>query len=367
MDPRRVGVALGVALGLFTASARGADPPPEAPSAEAPGAPSSPALAPTLPSIAEPWWRLPLGPPAPSRADPLMSMGIALTSVGAAGLIASSVILATADNTPPASCNPCTSPSCPFPPGGDFSCRRGPQTPQQRINGGALLGASLVTVLIGIPVAAIGSMEVLPELGPRENDTRMLLGAGLTTAGAAAVAAGAFAGLAKREPAGFDGAAISSLVGTTAMLVGIPVWAGATKRRLSPTEDGFRVVRRSRRMMVGGITLTLLGTAIMGSAAVVESFGGWELESRVFGGVLGFTGVGMALAGIPMWYIGQDQVPAREEWVASLPGAKEYTVSASSDGRREQAEEPRRPPAVRASMYPEVQVGPTSMAMRWSF
>jgi hypothetical protein len=369
MDPRCVR-GVGVALGLFTASARGADPPPEAPPVEAPEAarsPSPPALAPRLLPVAEPWWRSPPAPPPPTRADPLMGMGIAITSVGAAGLIASSVILATAKKLPPAMCDPCTSSACPFPPGGTLECRSTPQTPQQRINGSALFGASLVTVMIGIPVAAIGSIEVLPEQGSRESDSMMLVGVGLATAGAAAVAAGAFAGLAKRKSAGFDGAAIASLVGTGGMLVGIPVWAGATKRRLSPSEDGFRLVRRSRKLMVGGITLTLLGATLIGGGAVVESLGGFDLDGRVFGGVLGLGGVGMALAGIPMWYIGQDQVPVREEGVASLPGAREYAVSASSGERRERAEEPRRPPVGRASLYPEVQVGPTSMALRWLF
>jgi hypothetical protein len=377
--------ALGVALGLFTSAARAADPPPEAPSEApaaaapdaarppeappaAPVAPVAPAARRALPPVDFPWWRVPPGPPPPPRTDPLLHSGIVLTSLGAAGLIASTVMVATAKKAPGpvSSCDPCSMLCSPVP--GVPQCGpQLPQTPLQRSAGSGLFGASLVTFLIGLPVAAIGSIEESPELGPRESDGMLLLGVGITALSAAASAGGALSGLAKTQEEGFDEGPIASLLGAAGMLIGVPIWAAGLKRRPPSDEEGFRLVRRSRRMMISGITLTLLGSAIVGGGAIIESFGGSGVGRRAFGGTLTFAGLGMVLAGVPMWYVGGEQILVPKTPIASLSAPGVYSVPALSEEGRAGAEEPSRPPPVRAARFPEVQVGPTSMALRWSF
>jgi hypothetical protein len=257
-------------------------------------------------------------------------------------------------------CDPCSDFNCV----GDV-CANGPS---RKIAGSGLLGASLVTTLIGAPVLAVGTLAEPLDVGPRDSDVTLLAGIGLTTFGAAATAGGALAGLADRRSR-YPGASVSAaLVGTTAMLVGMPLWAGGTRRVMNPSSTGVRWVRQNRGMMIGGITLSVLGAAMVGAGGIVSSFGGDDDGIRALSGTLAFGGLGMVIAGIPLWYVGEQRVPV-DPWeaVASrMPPA--YAVGSAEQERtpRSVQAEPQAPPP-RARLRTELHVGPTSVAMRLSF
>jgi hypothetical protein len=367
MHPYRMGALLGAALSLLvTAPARAAEPPPDAPAEAAPPAPRLPAraaLPPAPPPPTSPWWAMAPAPAPPPRTDPLKTMGITLTALGAAGLLGSSIMVATSKDQP-APCDPCSSNVCNAP---VFGCNPGPIPSDQRIVGSALLGASLITTLIGAPLWALGSIEESPELGLRSSDTTLLVGIGLTTLGAAATAGGAFAGLAGGRRNAQLPAVVAGIVGTTSMLVGIPIWASGTKRKPPPSDAGIPLVRRSRSLMLAGISLSIVGATFMGGGAIVGGFSNGEGGARALSAGLTFGGLGVLLAGIPMWYVGQEKVPS-DAWSPSDPASAPtaYAVPPSSEPRDAPAEERRRPPP-RASIQPSLQVGPTSVALRFSF
>jgi hypothetical protein len=320
--------------------------------------------------VGDRWWLngpdLPQAPPPPT--DPLKTMGITFTALGAAGLLGSSLLIATA-KAEPAPCDPCGPVVCDEP---GFFCNPGPLASSQAVAGSGLLGASLVTTLIGAPLWALGSLDEETALGMRSNDTTLLVGAGLTTVGAAAAAGGAFGGLATSRGQAQPAAIIAAISGTTMMLVGLPLWALGT-RRLPPLGDvGGTVVRRSRGLMLGGISLTIVGATLMGAGAIMGALSQRDDGVRLVSGMAGFGGLGLALGGVPMWYVGQEKVLV-DPWAppsqALEPEA--YVVPPSSAPRGAPVGEalaaaPRRPPA-RALFRPNLEVGPTSVALRFVF
>jgi hypothetical protein len=282
------------------------------------------------------WWRS-APPPPPPRVDPLRNMGIALTSMGAAGLIGSSVMIATGkEETIP--------PPCPV----MFGCRPTIVKSYQQVAGAGLFGASLFGVLLGAPLWAAGAAEEPLDEGQRASDGRFLAGVGLTVFGAASAAAGAFAGLADNNSNHGDVGVPFAVFGTISMMVGLPLWVSGSKRHSAP--DGPRMVRRSRGMMAGGITITIIGAATMGAGAIMTSFGSRDEGFRAFAGAMTFTSLGLVLAGIPMWYYGQEKVPDTP-WGTGSPAPP--TASAAP------------PPS--PTPKPEIQIGPTGASMKFSF
>jgi hypothetical protein len=152
------------------------------------------------------------------------------------------------------------------------------------------------------------------------------------------------------------------------MLIGIPIWARGTKRITRPSATGVRWVRQNRGLMVAGITLSVIGAAVVGGGGIVSSFGGDDEGVRIASGTLAFGGLGMVIAGIPLWYVGAERVPV-EPWEAvALRQPPAYAVASSEEERapRSGQAEPLTPRA-RAPLRPELLVGPTSVAIRVSF
>src|SRR5262249_41894240 len=159
--------------------------------------------------------------------------------------------------------------------------------------------------------------------------------------GAASAAAAAFSGLADVHGDWASAATPFAVLGTTAMMIGIPLWFTGAKR--NPPADGPPMIRRSRGVMAGGIAITMVGAATMGGGAIVTSFGSTDREFRQFVGATTFGALGLVLAGIPMWYFGQENIP-------------EPPSSARAATRRPVA-------AREAPPMPEINVGPTGLSM----
>jgi hypothetical protein len=348
--------ALGLTLGLSASVARAADLPPEA-AALAPAAPSpsvaapaplAPRLAPTLPS-----------PPAGrERTDPMFTMGLALTAAGVAGLAIASGLIATAPTSNLVTCDLCE-PGCGSA-GGPFDCGRNAKNGPQKLIGSGLFGASLITVLVGAPVLALGAAAEPSEVGPRQSDGWFLTGIGLSTFGAAALAGAALAGIGDVRGQHAGASLPFALIGTTSLLVGIPVWASNAKRMEVPNDSGVRWVRQSRGMAVAGATLTILGASLIGGGSMVASFGTGEAGVHGLSATLAFSGLGLLMTGVPVWYLGQERVPvdaSRTMGMRSV-GAPQSASFGAVEGLR--AERASAPPPVR----PEIQVGPTSIGMR---
>jgi hypothetical protein len=294
------------------------------------------------------------------RTDPLKNMGIALTSIGAAGLFSSSIMIATAPPGPLINCQ--------------FGCAPGfGGTPiatnsDRHIAGAGLFGVSLFTTLLGAPLWAVGALEEPLDAGSRASDGTLLTAVGFTVFGAATAAGGAFAGLANNGISGTQTAPVlEAIIGTGSMLAGLPLWVVGTRRVTPPGGEGPKLGRRSRRMMVGGITLTILGAASMGVGAILASFGR-DSGLQGFSGGMTFTSLGLVMAGIPMWYFGQEKVP-ESTWVSASaappPVAYEVAPLGGQPARRAMTAAPNPPP--RAAYRPELQVGPTSVSMRFMF
>lgn len=394
---------LGLTLGLCASVAHAADPPPldsptaPVPSATAPAsasaplpldpetakaspansAPSSPALAPqpdARPPLAPRLAPLPPMPPQPpaarERTDPMFTMGLALTAAGGAGLAIATALIATAPTPKIPTCDPCSKFGCSGEVG-DFGsfCGREEKNSSQKIIGSGLLGASLVTVLVGAPVLALGAGPEPSEVGPRQSDSWFLAGIGLSAFGAAALAGSALSGISDTRGDHAIAAIPFALLGTTSLLVGIPVWASNARRMEVPNDSGVRWVRRSRGMAVAGATLTILGASLMGGGSMFASFGQDQPEIHGLSAALAFSGVGLLMTGVPVWYLGQERVPidaARMVGTRSGGALGSASLDATEGPRAERASAPAYVPPARTAR-PEIQVGPTSIGMRMVF
>jgi hypothetical protein len=120
--------------------------------------------------------------------------------------------------------------------------------------------------------------------------------------------------------------------------------------------------------MVAGITLSVIGATLMGGGGIIASFGFNESGVNVLSGSLAFGGLGMVIAGVPLWWVGAERVPV-DPWEAfALRQLPPYAVASSEEERapRSGQAKPLVPPAP-APLRPEILVGPTSVAMRLSF
>lgn len=296
----------------------------------------------------------------------MFTMGLALTAAGGAGLVIATALIATAPPLNNMTCSSCTPFGCG---GGDFGCETQARNSSQKIIGSGVLGASLISVLVGAPVLALGAAQEPSEIGPRQSDGWFLAGIGLSTFGAAALAGSALTGIADAHG---DYAALSipfALLGTTSLLVGIPIWASNAKRMEVPNASGVRWVRRSRGMAVAGATLTILGASLMGGGSMFASFGTAGSTARAISATLAFSGVGLLMAGVPVWYLGQERVPvdaSRRVGTRSGGALGQASLDATEGPRGEQASASSYAPPARA-VRPEIQVGPMSIGMRMAF
>jgi len=249
------------------------------------------------------------------RTDPLLTVGIVTTSIGATLALV---------GIPPAVDGD-----------GDTSV--------------PLLLAGGLTAGTGLTMIAVGAGPVTTR---RQSDDLLLAGGIVAGAGTTAIGSGAAWQNAGALGTGLLAGGSAAVAGGLVMMVTGAQDADARPRVAADTSwhpgRGDRVPRSPNRAAVGK-AFTAVGVVAAAAGAVVTEVawrdtGGWVM---IYTGPLMGTGALLIGIGIPLWATGEALVPAEE---------------------LQEDASPRRPrPAPRSPAVPEVAIGPGSFSARWAF
>lgn len=274
-------------------------------------------------------------PPTPADPDPMVPVGIALTSIAGVSVITGTSMLAHRRRKETVSC-------------GLSGCFSAPDA-TYRIGGLSFLTGGLALGLVGGGVWLGGATG---EPRARRQDRWVSAGASLTGLGLSAVTAGVSALVAQsnsvqiEQPSHVEPwAGMLIGLGGAVAVVGMPLW-GVGAKDWSPESAGHvppgRVAREySPAMKTAGIVLTSIGIGsfagsggAMAAALNADGFGGLGLAVLSTG--LGLGGVVFSGIGIPLWSVGAHDAVVEDE-------ARDVPVA------------------------PRVRLGPGNAELTWSF